>query len=511
MGVKDSSKMVGIWVRVSTEDQVRGESPEHHEQRARAYCEAKGWTVATVYRLEAVSGRAVIEHSEARRMLRDLQAGLISGLVFSKLARLARNTKELLEFAERFRAVGADLISLQEAIDTSSPAGRLFFTMIAAMAQWEREEIVERIKASIPIRAKMGKQVAGDAPFGYRWRDRRLEPNPDEAPVRVLIYELFAEHRRKGTVAKILNERGYRTRRGALFSDIAILRLLRDPTAKGIHRANHTTMAPDGKTVVAKPESEWVYRPVEPIVSEELWNTCARIMAEQETNLKQPTKRAVHLFSGLTYCACGAKMYVPSNTAKYVCQECRNKIPTSDLEAIFVEQVKHRLVSPEDIEAYSDAAEETLADKERLLGSLQLRLKQLASEEDNLFTLFAEKQIAVEDFGRRHRPISEQRTQIEQELPRLQAECDVIRINNLAREEALDEARTIAGQWHVLDNPDKRQIIEAITSKIIVANDNIEITLLQLQEIPEYATKGQRDHATASAGLWSRRPCRTAG
>src|SRR3954453_15270201 len=93
-------KSVGIWVRVSTEDQVRGESPEHHEKRARAYAEAKGWKVVELYRLEAVSGKAVMAHPEAQRMLADVRSGRIAALVFSKLARLARNTRELLEFAE---------------------------------------------------------------------------------------------------------------------------------------------------------------------------------------------------------------------------------------------------------------------------------------------------------------------------------------------------------------------------------------------------------------------------
>jgi site-specific DNA recombinase len=66
-------KIVGIWIRVSTEDQARGESPEHHEKRARLYAEAKGWDVKTIYHLEAVSGKAVIQHAEAKRMLNDIK------------------------------------------------------------------------------------------------------------------------------------------------------------------------------------------------------------------------------------------------------------------------------------------------------------------------------------------------------------------------------------------------------------------------------------------------------
>ena len=95
-------KQVGIWIRVSHEDQAKGDSPEHHEKRARYYAESKGWQVREVYHLEAFSGKTVMGHPETERMLKDLKSGHISGLIFSKLARLARNTRELLDFADIF-------------------------------------------------------------------------------------------------------------------------------------------------------------------------------------------------------------------------------------------------------------------------------------------------------------------------------------------------------------------------------------------------------------------------
>src|SRR5215469_7700967 len=99
-----AAKPVGIWIRVSTEDQAKGESPEHHEKRARDYAGLKGWRVREVYHLEAVSGKSVMGTAEAKRMLADIASGHITGLVFSKLARLARNTRELLDFADIFQA-----------------------------------------------------------------------------------------------------------------------------------------------------------------------------------------------------------------------------------------------------------------------------------------------------------------------------------------------------------------------------------------------------------------------
>ena len=123
---KITPKSVGIWIRVSTDDQAQGDSPKHHEVRARHYAAAKGWDVREVYDLAGVSGKAVAENSECKRMLEDVRRGHISALIFSKLARLTRNARELMDFSDYFRQHNADLVSLQENIDTGTPSGRLF-------------------------------------------------------------------------------------------------------------------------------------------------------------------------------------------------------------------------------------------------------------------------------------------------------------------------------------------------------------------------------------------------
>ncbi|MDE2166080.1 MAG: recombinase family protein [Alphaproteobacteria bacterium] len=474
---RQSSKSVGIWIRVSTEDQARGESPEHHEKRARLYAEAKGWNVREVYHLEAVSGKAVMQHPEAQRMLKDIKAGHITGLIFSKLARLARNTKELLEFADIFREHNADLVSLQESIDTTSPAGRLFYTMIAAMAQWEREEIASRVAASVPIRAKLGKQLGGAAPFGYRWSDGKLTPDPKEAPVRKLIYELFTEHRRKKAVARLLNERGYRTRNGSKFTDTTVDRLLRDPTAKGMRRANYTRTDDRAKSWKFKPETDWVISSVPAILSEELWAECNRILDSQRASRAPIARKPVHLFAGLATCQCGSRMYVPSNTPKYVCYSCRNKIPVIDLEGIFHEQLKTFVFSTDDVAAYLRQADDVIKQKEALLESLAREEQAVRRETDKLYELYLADQITKEGFGERHRPLSERLRQVEEEQPKVQAEIDVLKIQYLSSDQVLSDARDLYTRWPTLAHEDRRHIVEAITEQIVVSKGDVEIRL----------------------------------
>lgn len=499
-------KSVGIWIRVSTEDQAHGESPEHHERRARAYAESKGWNVREVYRLEAVSGKSVRDHPEAQRMLGHIRSGHITGLIFSKLARLARNTRELLDFADTFREQGADLISLQESIDTTSPAGRLFYTMIAAMAQWEREEIAERVAASVPIRAKMGKSLGGAAPFGYRWEGHRLVPDPKEAPVRRLLHELFLEHRRRKVVARILNERGYRTRNGSKFTDTTVLRLLQDPSAKGVRRANYTRSRGDRKPWVLKPQEEWVLIPIEPIVPVELWEQCNAILEDlRKKRVPALARRSPHLFTGILSCSCGRKMYVMSGSNRYRCPACHTKAAEDVLEAVFLEQLKGFLITPEAVAEQLAQADGEIRNRGERIGALEAERGRTRSEMEKLYRLYIGDGISPDGFAERNQPLEERLRAIEDELPRLQGELDFLKIQYLAHDEMLAEGQSLYDRWPRLEFAEKRAIVEAVLEHMCVGEEEIELTLGYFPSPSEIAAGSQRGRYRAAVSRRRRR------
>jgi site-specific DNA recombinase len=440
---KSGSKRVGIWVRVSTEHQVEGESPERHEERARGYVTGKGWEIAEVYRLDAVSGKSVMGHPVTRRMLDDLRKGRIEALVFSKLARLARNTDE-------FEKFGADLVSLEECIDTSSPAGRVFFTMIAAMAQWEREEISSRLTASVPVRAKMGRSTGGLPVFGYHWVDGKLVPHPDEAPVRKLMYELYAEHRRKLTVVRLMNERGYRTRGGCEWTYASVGRLLKDPTAKGMRLANFTHKGGDGKKRL-KDQSEWISVPVEPIVPAELWDECNRILEEGRQahgTFKRKGRKPKYLFSGFVFCGpCGngVKMYPQTGTTKYRCYKCSNRIPMDDLEALFIEQLSGFLLDDQKIAAYLAQAGEAVVERKALLQTLSKERDQGEKKLEALVELFQGRAMSRDEFKRQTR-----------------------------------DGAKLVGQWFELSHSKRRELVENLLSRVVIDRSEVDFELRYL-------------------------------
>jgi len=469
------NKNVGIWIRVSTEDQAKGDSPEHHEERARSYAKSRGWQVKEVYDLAGQSGKAVMENPEAKRMMKDVERGHITGLVFSKLARLSRNRRELENFSDFFNKHHADLISLTEAIDTSTAGGRMFFHLLGVFAQWEREEITERVNASVLTRAKLGKSINGSAPYGYQCKDRKLILIPEEAAIRKKAYELFLQHRRKGKVAKLLNAAGYRTRGGVLWHDSQVFRLLTDPSAKGIYYFNRMRQLEKSWQTVPKPENEWGKVECPPIISEAKWNQVNQIIEDHTKSWKRPGPSPVHLFGSLAHCGCGEKMYVRAGSPKYVCRKCCNKIPIVDLEETFHREMKSFFAQPKRIANHLQDASRNLVEKSALLDTHKREIQKVRDEMHQTHQLYLQKQISGDGFHGLYAPAEERMKQLQAELPKLEAEVDFMRVNKLSADDILHEASSLYDKWPKMPVETKRKIAESLVEKIVIGEDVIDI------------------------------------
>ena len=492
-------KRVGIWIRVSTEDQKRGDSPDHHLDQAKTYAKLHSYEIAKIYDLTGVSGKTVKEHPECQRMLMDIHRGHISGLIFSKIARFARNTIELLEFANFFKEHDADLISLKESFDTSTPAGRLFFRIISSMAEWEREEIVDRINSSVETRAKLGK-VMGGIPYGYKRKGKDgIELHSEESVVRRKMYELYLQHQRYGTVAKILNEEGHRTKRGKKFSDMAIKRLLKDPITKGVRRTRFTKVGKKGQPEL-RDSSEWYFHEAPKIVSEKLWQEVNDIIYKYESTKTQPMNKKLKLFTGFLYCECGSKMYVPSSNPKYTCKKCRRKIPTEDIEEIFKSQLKQFLLSEEDIQNYYDTSQSSIKEKQHEINIIKEKIEKLKTKIVKLFELHENNQIETERFNEFYNEPNEQLLQLERTIPTLESDIKILKEHAKSSDYILNEAKSLYENWDKLSNQEKRNVVETITKDIIVGDQEVSINLYSVSP-PKKGTTFSKMIANGQHGL----------
>lgn len=495
-----TKKNVGIWIRVSTQDQAEGDSPEHHLKRAKLYAEAQEWSVHTVYDLAGFSGKSVMDHPETKRMLKDVREGKIEALIFSKLARFGRNTKELLEFADIFRKHDAALVSLHEAIDTSTAVGKLFYTIIGALAEWEREEIASRVAASIPIRAKEGKSLGGQAPYGYRWVDKKLELDPDEAPIRRLMFELFVELKRKKTVARELTKRGIRTRRNRPFSDTSVGRLLKDTIVVGDRIVNHTKSTGDGKHWEKKSEEDWVVVSVPPIVTKQLFDEVQQIFESQKR--KPVPKKAKHLFAGIVRCECGKNMYVFSNSPKYICKPCKRRIAVADLEKIYFHRLKKFLLTPADLKQYLVQADEEIEKRTRELKALKTQSGKLKKQIDKIYDLYIDDKISKDGFTLKYKPLEEQYLSILDRIPILESEIDQIRVTYNSTDYFAEETKNLFSSWETFEEERKRQVIELLTDSIIVHKDEVEINLHFVPNIMNTEKMATNDQGFIAAISW---------
>jgi DNA invertase Pin-like site-specific DNA recombinase len=145
-----------LYARVSTSD--KGQDPEMQLRELREHCQRRGWEIVGEYVDVGVSG-SKDSRPELNKLMVDAHRRKIDGILVWKLDRFGRSLKHLVNALAEFESLGIAFISLKESLDLTTPAGRLMFGIISAMAEFERDLIRERVKAGIANRRAKGLRI----------------------------------------------------------------------------------------------------------------------------------------------------------------------------------------------------------------------------------------------------------------------------------------------------------------------------------------------------------------
>ena len=146
---------IAVYARVST---LNRQDPEMQLRELREYCQRRGWTVVAEYVDAGISG-AKEKRPELDRLLADAHRRHFDAVVVWRFDRFARSVSHLLRALETFQSLGIEFVSLSEQVDTSTPAGKLVFTVLGAVAELERCLIVERVRAGIRNARAKGRRL----------------------------------------------------------------------------------------------------------------------------------------------------------------------------------------------------------------------------------------------------------------------------------------------------------------------------------------------------------------
>lgn len=232
-----------LYIRVSTAMQVDGYSLDAQKDRLVKFAEFQGMEIVREYCDAGKSGKSITGRPEFQQMLQDVaddRDGVSYILVF-KLSRFGRNAADVLNSLQYIQDYGVNLICVEDGIDSSKDSGKLTITVLSAVAEIERENILVQTMEGRRQKAREGKWNGGQAPFGY-WLDSKnstLIVNPEEAEIVRIIFDKFV-HTDMGadSISNYLNQHGYskkklRDQEVSHFSRSTIIKILDNPVYAG--------------------------------------------------------------------------------------------------------------------------------------------------------------------------------------------------------------------------------------------------------------------------------------
>lgn len=323
--VPDATEGAVLYIRQSVTRRVRDAqgrktteldtvSPELQETAGRDYCARKGYPVVAVVVDLNRTGRTLRRRS-VQEAIGYIERGEARVIVVWKWSRLARNRRDFAVTCDYIEEkVGGRVESSTEPIDITTAVGRLNRGMLAEFAAFESDRQSEIAKEVVRARVIGGLPATGRSRFGYvNVGKLRFKPDPTTAPVLASMYRQFIAGQGYKTIARWLNDHGYRNTAGRFFDEGNVKDVL--DSGFGAGKIRH--------------EAEYVDGVHDAVITPEEWATYLRLRGERAA-LPSRTKGSRYVLAGLTKCGiCGAAMR-PTSPDRYghIWYKCRYRTLT---------------------------------------------------------------------------------------------------------------------------------------------------------------------------------------
>lgn len=208
------------YIRVSTEEQAKeGISLSNQQKKIETYCDLYGHELLDLI-VDAGQSAKSVNRPGMKKLIQitSVKKSGVDGILICKLDRLFRSAEEALRYSRKWDKNGIALISVHEKLDTQSAMGRFYFTIMAAVAEMERNVIGERCRDILKYKSDKNEKLGGYVPYGYdvEVRDgvKVLVENTQEQDVLVLVKGLRDEGYSLSAIARDLEDRGIPTKKG---------------------------------------------------------------------------------------------------------------------------------------------------------------------------------------------------------------------------------------------------------------------------------------------------------
>lgn len=505
---------VYTYTRVSTIGQVDGYSLEAQRTKMKAFADYQNMQIVGEYSDEGISGKNIEKRAQFKQMLYDIQTKKddVKFVIVFKLSRFGRNAADTLESLQLMQDYGVNLISVEEGIDSSAETGKLMISIMAAMAEMERENILVQSMAGRRQKASVGGWNGGFAPYGYKLINGKLEVNEEEAEIVRKIFHLFVEEQLGAVgVSKRLNAEGIKKEKRQkhdidTFSAHFIKLVLDNPIYMGkIAYGRRKNEKIEGKrnqyrVVKEKDESKIILSEGnhEAIVSEDLWYRAQARRKETGVRREKVEQEHEYIFSGLVVCpGCGKRMYgIPSRKRKkdgtyyptyysYACRQNGNQtghrcpspmqIRCSKIDEEIENVIIHHMWSEENEQALAkqliqdrntDSLKEELNKYNETMKKYDVQIRKYEAQQDSLDILDSNYDMLFESYNRRLSETFSKQAELRKLIKELENKIAAIETETVSEEKALQMLLSFGQHYSTLSDYKKKKLMNTIIDSV---------------------------------------------